>query len=608
MFRLAEIDELAEAPEPGIRGTLQPGDMVGLYAVHPPSLDGWGEGMEPFEAVVVDVAAPGAYLGELPDGSPIEFTEANVAWVGASMGGIFDWMKQAFRGAVPPPPARLPGLPAPTEPPTQLPILPPPEPPPTPVKEMVLKLFTPKKIYEPPPGTIIPAAPPSGPPAKPSLFEWFRPKAGAPPGGVPIVRPELPPVPYEAPPSMFAPFAPEAPKIVVPFVEKVKEIIPREVPGLPIVAPEIFRHIKPTPEEDYEAKRARQGELWKTLFPEPEPGQKEVPLSEMFKPFTAEEEPPPPTEAQLPPVPREDLKVLSLPPRQELFPVPMDVARGIITRYQPIDELWDLIRRERQDPAFQAQVAKGLAGQGPGARFQFETLGMCDQFPTPFQAVAAFLQIPWSEVESRGQPVQKSDEYGREYTELTNPEKIFEEILFPAQEVIHQAFELVKPEDLPGNFTLEWGGHKHHSCQLILTYLEGSPLMAGAMDPALEENPFQQPPPPPEGFTTLGDVIPPEAAGPISEIMNRMLSAKITRPEAKEELRTLLERDHLPFLTEKGVLPDYIASWLAFTVGRSEEEQAGIMEEVRKITEEGREEEAEAAPVKKKKPRKKRPK
>ncbi len=614
MTRLADVDEMAQAPPEGVRTDLRPGEVAGLYAVRPPSMDGWGEGLEPFEAMVVDVPAPGVYVGELPDGQPVQFGERNVAWVGPSMGGIFDWVKRAFRPEEPPPPVPGPGLPAipPKAPPPGLPALPPPPSPPSPLKEAFFKLFAPSRLpaappAPPPPGAVIEAEPG----AKPSIFDWFRPKRAVPPGP-PALRPEGAPVPYVAPPSMFAPFAPAAPGILERIEEKDKAIVPAEAPGLPIQAPEIFRHIKPTPEEDFEAKKARQQELWQNLFPEPEPG-KDVPLEEMFKPFRPEElrpEParpgaPPVAPEMLPPVETESLKILTLPPRNELLPTTTDLARALVTRYEPIEELWDLIRRARQDPAFQRAVAKGMAGEGPGARYAFETLGMCDGNPNAFEAVAAFFQIPWGQVVARGQPVTKTDDEGNQYTSLTNLDRIYEEITFPAAELLFQAFEMIKPPDLSaGTFMLEWGGHAEHTCQLLVTYAEGFPYAPGDVpDPAV----FQQPepePPPPEGFTTVGEMMPPEATVPVTEILNAMLREEITRKEARERIIELLEQEpHKAFLQAKGVLPVYLAGWLTAMVGRTPEEQQMVYKEIQRITAEGKEKAQEGEQPKRKKRR-----
>jgi hypothetical protein len=354
---------------------------------------------------------------------------------------------------------------------------------------------------------------------------------------------------------MFTQFSPEAPGILERVGKKIREIIPFTTPGPLIETPEIFRHIIPTPEKDLE--NVQQNELWTALFPEPEPGE-QVPLSEMFRPFAPEEIQPRIPEESMPPVASENLKILPLPARNALLPTPMDVARAFITRYEPIDELWDLIRRARQDPAFQRAVAKGMAGEGPGARFEFETLGMCDGNPNVFEALAGFLQIPWDEVMKRGEPVTETDDAGNEYTTLSNPDKIYEEITFPASELVFQAFEMIKPQDLPGTFMLEWGGHKEHSCQLVVTYAEGLPYEGAGTSPSAV---FQQPEAAPqfaERSTTIGELMPPEAAEPATQIINALRRGEITLGQAHNYLMGLFVQ-HGAFLEAKGVLPEYLA-------------------------------------------------
>lgn len=544
MTRLADVNEMAQAPPDGVRMGLSPGDLAGLYAVSPVSLDGWGHGMEPFEALVTHVPAPGVYLGQLTDGSTVEFLERNVAWVRPSMGGIFDWIKKPARDPEP-----VQGLPwIPPGAPSGLPALPAPPSPPSPVKEMFLKIFAPSKLPS------IPAGPTAG--EKVSIFDWFRPKAP----GLPAFRPETPVAPIVERPSMFTPFSPEAPGILERFGKKVSEIIHFTSPGPLIETPEIFRHIIPTPEKDLE--KVQQQELWTTLFPEPEPG-KQVPLSEMFRPFATEEIQPQMEPELMPPVPSENLKILPLPARNALLPTSMDVARAFITRYEPIEDLWNLIRQARQDPAFQRAVAKGMAGDGPGARFEFETLGMCDGNPNVFEALAGFMQIPWGEMMRRAEPVTEQDDEGNEYTTLSNPDKIYEEITFPASELVFQAFEMIKPQDLPGGFMLEWGGHKEHSCQLVVTYAEGLPYEGAGTSPSAVFQ--QQEAAPPMRSATIGELMPPEAAEPATQILNAMTRGEITRVQARDYLIDLFVQ-YRPFLDAKGVLPEYLATVLLSAV------------------------------------------
>lgn len=421
---------------------LRLGDIAWLRSPESPSLG--SAAFEPTPALVVHEEGGGIYLGELEDGSLVRFSDADVqaAADGASMGGIFDWVKRAF--------TPRPGDPA---------------------RGGFRELFAPPRPAAPLPPALPP--PPGGaPPRRGSIFEWFRATPAAPPGP-PAVRQEMP---VAAAPrrgawwELFRPQAPGPPEVrpEMPVAEleprrgSILDIMQVPPPSMLVPAPEVVKELKPSPEESREMREVRQTEFWANLFPEPPPGA-DVALEDMFRPFAPGEVEREVSTETLPPVPAESLKILPLPRRGEVVPSPTDVARGLVTWYQPIDQLWEYIREKRADPAFRKDVADALAGRGNGGRIQFESLGMCDGNPDVFQAVAAFLRIPWSEIEARGEPEERTDEAGNEWVQFTNTDRIIEEIIFPASEVVQQAFELIKPRDLPGVFTLEWGGHKGHS-------------------------------------------------------------------------------------------------------------------------------------------------
>lgn len=566
-MRLADIDEIAEAPPGEVRAALRPGDFVGIYVVHP-SRDDWGDGFEPFEARILDVEAPGHYMGELGDGSRVRFNERNVAAVSHSLGGVFDWIRKVAKGMVPPTPGLLPALP-PEPKPGQLPVLAPAKTAKGPAPSF-LDWFKPKSG--------LPAVRPEEAPSKkapgkkkPGIFDWLKPKPYQGPTGV-TVAPESRMTPAVKAPSMFSQIQ-EKPTILKKFEEAVKAIIPPAPTGPLIETPEMFRHIQPSPEVDVEAARAQQVQLWQSLFPEGQSApEADVPVSEMFKPFAAEELAPAggatpsgaprqiPREEMLPPVPPENLKFLPLPPRNELLPTPLDIARGFMTRYHPIEDLWELIRQVRKDPSFQREVAKSLEGKGTGARWQFESLGMCEGNPDAFQAVSSFLGIPWQQVVERGQPVMETDERGEEFMRLTDFSRINEEIIFPAAETIYQSFEMIKPPDIPGHFELQWGGHREHACQLLVSYVEGSPINPGA--PPREEAAVAQTG---QSFTTLGDIVPHEVMPDITDILNALVRNEIDKVEGLRRLTFVLDK-HEKELTAKGVLPSYLAVWLLSSI------------------------------------------
>jgi hypothetical protein len=439
---------------------------------------------------------------------------------------------------------------------------------------------------EPKPGKL-PAVPPQPSAPAPSFFDWFKPKST-----LPAVQEETLPAPAEpaarkpgifdwlkpkpytgpkdvavAPEKDLSPIK-EVPGILQRFVKGVRDMVSMPKPGEIIQAPEMFKHIQATPEEEQDLAKAQQMKLWDTLFPEPEKGtEPDVPLAEMFRPFAPEDLTPaagvqegapaaPPREEMLPPVPQENLKFLPLPSRNDLLPTPMDMARGFMTRYEPIEDLWTIIRDIRQATPFQREVSRGLEGKGAGARWTFETIGMCAGNPDAFQGLASFLAIPWHEFVQRGEPEAQLDDNGEEVLRLTNFERIYEEIIFPATELVYQAFELIKPGDLPGHISLEWGGHKDHSCQLIVSYVEGSPLAPDPMPAEPEAAPQS-----PSTARTLGELVPEGALADITEIMNALLSKRIDKGEATRRLMFVLE----PFdeeLRQKGVVSGYLAMYL----------------------------------------------
>jgi hypothetical protein len=470
-MRLLEVEEMADCPSAAERMGLGPGDTVGLL-VHSPSIDGWGDGVGRMEAFVVDVTSPGRYVGELPDGSPVRFGERNVAWINPALGGIFDLFIPKKREE-----AAQPGLPA----------LPRPAEPPAPPKKSFFEIFRPAPPAEPPPappGVLIPAPPPAPPglPRKPSIFDIFRRRDPGVPPGPPAMRPEAPLAPPEPEkPSMFAPLAPGGPGILERIREKIKQtFIPLTKPGLLTPQPpKMFEVIQPTPEVDFEARKVRQMELWRTLFP---PTGEERPIKEMFKIFEPKD-----VEAEEQVRQRGGMpaysKVLPLPARNMLLPAAFDVARGFMTFYEPVSELWDRIREVRADPAFQREVQKGVDGRGPGGRFEFESLGTCDGPPDVFQETASFFHIPWEEFRNRAEIVLETDAEGNEYEEWVDKARIWEEIMYPLAEIIHEAFEMMKPEDIPGEFILQWN---EHGCLLGITYIEGQPV--GAM--YIQDNPY----------------------------------------------------------------------------------------------------------------------
>ena len=555
MRPFADVEEIglgASAPPREIRMDLAPGDVAVLYA---PVLDGQGEALAPVEALVVGVPEPGIYMGELPDGSQIGFDASNVAHLAPAMGGIFDWIKRTAKAIRPPVPG-LPGLP-PAPPERAIILAPPPSAPPAPPAP-------PKRSFW---DIFRPSAPPGvPPPAKPSIFDIFRPEVVPP--GLPIVRPEAPPPAVIPPPgaSIFAAFAPEAPGVLQALRERAAAIVPTEEALRKLIpeAPKIFAFAQPSPVETFEAKQARQLELWKGIFPD---AQEEMPLRDMFAAFKPTETVPE-EQARAPQIPS-DAKVLPLPPRNTILPTAMDVARGFITFYQPIEELWEYIRSFRQRPEFQNEVRKGERGEGPGGKVMFETLGTCGDHPDVFEETSSFFGIPWDEFRNRGGIVVEEDEQGNQYERMTDTRQITEDVFFPLSEIVYEAFEMMKPKNLPGFFTLEFT--PPHGCEVAVTYVEGAPMVPGGFagggpheSQRPEPAPAQEAAPPMQS-RQLGEVVPAEIFEEMTDHLNDAIGEHISIQDMKRKLLKLME-PHRQYMDARGVIPEYVVAYLARAV------------------------------------------
>jgi hypothetical protein len=450
-MRLADADVLTmgdgNIPPLEVRLDLQPGDRVGLYEeVRHPSM---GAGLSPIEAIVLGSPEPGWFVGETEDGREITFHASNVADVqmgSPQMGGIFDWFKRLAppvpgSSMIPSEPQQLPTLPAKPEE----------------RKGLIAKL---KEAFaapfEPPSREMIQTE-------KKSMFDFFK----KPTTGLPEERAGGEVTRYEKKSSMFSFLSPEATGPLTKFADKAAAIALPDRPGP--LAPYIERALAPfttimpkSPEpEPFEAKRARQMEMWSGMF-EKEPEVK-VSHSKMFEMFPKSDIQP--YEEVIPPeVPKnlhQSVKVLPMPRRQTLLPSLEEVARGFMGFYNPISELWDTIREARSNPAWQKYLAQYGYAKEP-----LESLGNCGGPPDIFMELASFMHIPWEEFRNRAE-VEEHDEE----EEWVNDDLVWMEIVIPAIELITQALDMMRPEDIPGHFIMEKGDD--HGCMLIITYVEG---------------------------------------------------------------------------------------------------------------------------------------
>lgn len=460
-MRLIDADVMDQGsgniPPLEVRLDLQPGDRVGLYQeVRHSSM---GAGFSPLEAIVLGSPEPGWFIGETEDGQEITFHAGNVADVqmgSPQMGGIFDW----FRRLAPPDPGRaLVPIQPPQPPSSQLPVLPagPEE-----RKGLISKL---KTFFDAPFGPMSREMTPAQ--EKKSIFDIFR-KQEVPPGkaGLPVERAGSDVTRHEKKPSMFSFLDPEGPKPLAPFFERASSIVLPEKAGP--LAPYIEKALEPfvmvpkSPEpEPYEIQKAKQKELWSGMFQKEE---EKPPLSKMFEMFPTSEVKP--YDEIVPKEIRKQLhrkvKVLPMPRRQELLPSLEDVARGFMGFYKPIDELWDSIREARNTKAWQEYVEKYGFAKEP-----FESIGNCGGPPELLEELAYFLNIPWEEFRNRA----AIENVGTDEEEWVDEERIWLEIVLPAIELMTQALNMMKPEDLPGHFIIE--KDDDHGCMLVLTYVEG---------------------------------------------------------------------------------------------------------------------------------------
>lgn len=430
----------AAAPPLEVRLGLQPGDKVGLYLEKRHS--SMGSGYAPIEAIILGSTEPGWFIGETEDGREIEFHAGNIADIelgSPSMGGVFDW----FRKKTPlPAPGSVISLPAGP----QAPGAPSYYQPPGESQGMIERLKT----------FFTPSAPEG---EKKSVFDYF--KKEPPKSGLPAVKK----------PSMFA-FLRPGTKEVVPFSKAFSDIaLPT---GPTFLAPylkkieEVFKIIPASPPPGPPQK-----ELWEGMFEKPTEAEKakEKPLSDMLKMFSPEQVQPE-KEVVPPSVPERlhrKMKILPIPKHASLLPSVEDIARGFMGLYNPIEELWDMIRAFRSQPTWQESIEKyGFA------KNKWETIGTCGGPPTIFEELSAFLHIPWEEFRKRAEII----DHGEEGEEWVEDDDIWLEIVFPATELMTEALELLKPPDLTGQLGFEREEHQTSSgqpafCMLILTYTEG---------------------------------------------------------------------------------------------------------------------------------------
>jgi hypothetical protein len=465
-MRFADADVLAQSegttiPPLEVRMALQPGDRVGLYEeVRHHSM---GAGLSPLEVLVLGSPEPGWFIGETEDGREISFHAGNVADVlhgSPSMGGIFDWVMKKI---TPPP---LPGemIQVPPPPVPQLPVV---APPPR-AEERRGLIAQVKSLFMAP----FAARPEAQAPAR-SIFDVF--KKPEVPTGLPAERGPGTIAPREERPSVISVFKPQE-KRVIPIVEQITAPAVYLAPGEKTIIPFVESMLAPAvvlPKsaelEPFMVREQKQKELWSKVIAEAAP-EAPTPIEKVVEIFTPAEVQP--QEEVIPPnLPEKlhrTLKVLPMPRRGELLPSVEDVARGLATFYQPIEELWAMLRRARQSPEWQESI-----NQTGFAKEEFETLGTCGGQPSIYEEIASYFHIPWQEIRGRAVVREAGD-----YEQWVKTDRIWMDIIAPLADRMTEAFSLMKPADLPGQIVLEradpHGGHDD-PCIMTVAYIEGEP-------------------------------------------------------------------------------------------------------------------------------------
>lgn len=101
-----------------------------------------------------------------------------------------------------------------------------------------------------------------------------------------------------------------------------------------------------------------------------------------------------------------------------------------IVRHWPLEEIWEVVRDERQSRAFhkaQAMAVDALGGAGSQP-------------------------AEWDIAELFSIPIRQVDEFVRRRSR----QAFFSEILYPVFDVVTQVFDREKPQDIPGRFFLDW--------------------------------------------------------------------------------------------------------------------------------------------------------
>jgi hypothetical protein len=214
------------------------------------------------------------------------------------------------------------------------------------------------------------------------------------------------------------------------------------------------------------------------------------------------------------------------------------------------------------------------------AKDEFETLGTCGGQPTIYEEIASFFHIPWEEMRNRA-VVREYDEY----EQWVKTDLIWMDIISPLADRLTEAFNLMKPKDLPGQIVLErTDPHEGHDdpCVMTIAYVEGEAVQG------------------PEQITY---------GSPVAEIEEEGVEEPAEEMSV-EELQEALERNEqeaVYFLQERDKLnqndPEYREK-LAYIESELQARRNLIQEIMALLSGVEKEMEAKRSPAKKKKPSK----
>lgn len=286
---------------------------------------------------------------------------------------------------------------------------------------------------------------------------------------------QLPATPKKEKRDLFAIFEPEAKLPAAPKKSFLQRLLP-PVPALPAaITPkkgrDIFDVIVSKPKEEPKVPPPSQPMAeWKEMFPTQKP---KPPVSQMFEKMFNPEEPPPPKYVlinpsippQKTPVRPRGLPAPSTAPVVEwTFPSAAELAEHF-RKTMDLDDIWAMIRTTRSMPEFKKDQLI-YSWQGLPMMIPVDPVVYQEEY-TDF---ANFYAIPWG-------VMQMYLEVPKEYQKM-GEEALWNSVLSPLNSLLPEAFEILKPRDLPGFFNVSF---MEPNKEYWLSYVE--PKLEGVVPP-----------------------------------------------------------------------------------------------------------------------------